>query len=194
MSGAAGDADSAEAPKAEKERKGRGRGRGRRRSVRTQASKRRATARVPHEVKAKTEEHEREQVGGSAEQRHEKAAGTARAGRTGGNARSRGRRRAVRQSAPKKAVADNPKVAKRAEDCSPDRAASGKPAASGDVKVLRRGKKRAVRKTGASARARAPKAQDNDANKQSTGSGANHDKAKAKSGRGRRRVARRSKS
>ena len=192
VSGAAGDADSAEAPRAEKERKGRSRGRGRRRSVRTQANKRRATSRVPHEVKAKTEEYECEQVGGSAEQRDEKAAGTARAGRTGGKERGRGRRRAVRQSAPKKAVADNPKVAKRAEGQSPERAASGKPAASGDVKVLRRGKKRAVRKTGASARARAPKAQDNDANKQSTVSGANHDNGKAKSGRGRRRVARRS--
>jgi len=194
VSGAAGDVDSAEAPRAEKKRKGRSRGRGRRRSVRTQPSKRRATSRVPHEVKAKTEEYEREQVGGSAEQRHEKAAGTARAGRTGGKGRGRGRRRAVRQSAPKKAVADNPKVAKRAEGQSPERAASGKPAASGDVKVLRRGKKRAVRKTGASARARAPKAQDTDVNKQSTVSGANHDNGKAKSGRGRRRVARRSKS
>ena len=173
---------------------GRGRGRGRRRSVRTQPGKRRATSRVPHEVKAKTEEHEREQVGGSAEQRHEKAAGTARAGRTGGNGRGRGRRRAVRQSAPKKAVADNPKAARRAEDRSPERAASGTPAASGDVKVLRRGKKRAVRKTGASASARAPKAQDDVAKKRSTVSGANHDNAKAKSGRGRRRVARRSKS
>ena len=194
VSGAASDADSAEAPKAEKERKGRGRGHGRRRSVRTQASKRRATSRVPHEVKAKTEEHEREQAGGSAEQRHEKAAGTVRAGRASGNGRGRGRRRAVRHSAPKKAVADNPKAAKRAEDRSPESAASGTPAASGDVKVLRRGKKRAVRKTGASARARAPKTQDNDANKQSTVSGANQDNAKAKSGRGRRRVARRSKS
>ncbi|MCZ9296748.1 translation initiation factor IF-2 N-terminal domain-containing protein [Corynebacterium yonathiae] len=194
VSGAATDADSVEAPKAEKERKGRGRGRGRRRSVRTQPSKRRATSRVPHGVKAKTEEHEREQVGGSAEQRHEKAASTARAGRTGGNGRGRGRRRAVRQTAPKKAVADNPKAAKRAEDRSPERAASGKPAASGDVKVLRRGKKRAVRKKGAPARARAPKMQDNGAQKQPAATGTNQDKAHTKAGRGRRRVARRSKS
>ena len=174
------------------------RGRGRRRSVRTQQTKRRTTSRVPHEVKEKAQEHERKQAGGSAEQRHEKAAGAARTGRGGG--KGRGRRRAVRQAASKKAVADNPKAAKTAQgrstqqDGSPDRSGAGQRATTGDTKVLRRGKKRAVRKKGASASAKAPKAQDNAAQKQTAASGAHQEKARAKSGRGRRRVARRSNS
>ena len=174
------------------------RGRGRRRSVRTQQAKRRTTSRVPHEVKEKAQEHERKQAGGSAEQRHEKAAGAARAGRAGG--KGRGRRRAVRQAAPKKAVAENPKAAKTArdrstqQDGSPDRTGAGQRATTGDTKVLRRGKKRAVRKKGTSASAKAPKAQDNAAQKQTAASGAHQEKARAKSGRGRRRVARRSNS
>lgn len=195
-----GNASRAEAQHGEKtsreERKARGRGR--RRSVRTQQAKRRTTSRVPHEVKEKAQEHEHKQAGGSAEQRHEKAAGAARAGRAGG--KGRGRRRAVRQAAPKKAVAENPKAAKTArdrstqQDGSPDRSGAGQRATTGDTKVLRRGKKRAVRKKGASASAKAPKAQDNAAQKQSAGSGAPQEKSPAKSGRGRRRVARRSKS
>ena len=193
-----GNASRAEAQHGEKtsreERKARGRGR--RRSVRTQQAKRRTTSRVPHEVKEKAQEHEHKQVGGSAEQRHEKAAGAARAGRVGG--KGRGRRRAVRQAAPKKAVADNPKVAKTApgrstqQDGSSDRSGAGQRAATGDTKVLRRGKKRAVRKKGTSASAKAPKAQDNAAQNQAAGSGPPQEKARAKSGRGRRRVARRS--
>ena len=173
-----------------------GRGRGRRRSVRTQQAKRRSTSRVPHEVKEKAQEHEHKQAGGSAEQRHEKAAGAARAGHAGG--KGRGRRRAVRQAAPKKAVAENPKAAKTAQghstqqDGSPERSGAGQQATTGETKVLRRGKKRAVRKKGASASAKAPKAQDNAAQKQSSASGAHQGKARAKSGRGRRRVARRS--
>ena len=174
------------------------RGRGRRRSVRTQQAKRRTISRVPHEVKEKAQEHEHKQAGGSAEQRHEKAAGAARAGRAGG--KGRGRRRAVRQSAPKKAVAENPKAATSAQgrstqqDSSLDRSGAGQRAATGDTKVLRRGKKRAVRKKGTSASAKAPKAQDNAAQNQDAGSGAPQENARAKSGRGRRRVARRSKS
>ncbi|MDK4229527.1 translation initiation factor IF-2 N-terminal domain-containing protein [Corynebacterium tuberculostearicum] len=172
------------------------RGRGRRRSVRTQQAKRRTTSRVPHEVKEKAQEHEHKQAGGSAEQRHEKAAGAARAGRAGG--KGRGRRRAVRQAAPKKAVAENPKVAKTApgrstqQDGSSERSGAGQRAATGDTKVLRRGKKRAVRKKGTSASAKAPKGQDNAAQSQAAGSGAPQENARAKSGRGRRRVARRS--
>ena len=172
------------------------RGRGRRRSVRTQQAKRRTTSRVPHEVKEKAQEHEHKQAGGSAEQRHEKAAGAARAGRAGG--KGRGRRRAVRQAAPKKAVAENPKAAKTAQGRStqqggsPDRFDAGQRATTGDTKVLRRGKKRAVRKKGTSASAKAPKAQDNPAQKQSSASGAHKEMSRAKSGRGRRRVARRS--
>ena len=172
------------------------RGRGRRRAVRTQQAKRRTTSRVPHEVKEKAQEHEHKQAGGSAEQRHEKAAGAARAGRAGG--KGRGRRRAVRQAAPKKAVAENPKVAKTApgrstqQDGSSDRSGAGQRAATGDTKVLRRGKKRAVRKKGTSASAKAPKGQDNAAQSQAAGSGAPQENARAKSGRGRRRVARRS--
>ncbi|OUJ23268.1 translation initiation factor IF-2 N-terminal domain-containing protein [Corynebacterium kefirresidentii] len=173
-----------------------GRRRGRRRTVRTQQAQSRVSSRLPHEVKEKTQEHEQE--GGSAEQRHEKAVGTTRAGRTGGN--GRGRRRAVRQAAPKKAVAENPKATKAEsgrstrQEGSPERTGSGNRAGSSDSKVLRRGKKRAVRKKGTSARARAPKAQDNGAQKQSAASGVHPEKASAKSGRGRRRVARRSKS
>ena len=172
------------------------RGCGRRRSVRTQQAKRRTTSRVPHEVKEKAQEHERKQAGGSAEQRHEKAAGAARAGRAGG--KGRGRRRAVRQAAPKKAVAENPKAAKTAQGRStqqggsPDRSDAGQRATTGGTKVLRRGKKRAVRKKGASASAKAPKAQDDAGQKQSSASGAQQEKVHAKSGRGRRRVARRS--
>ena len=172
------------------------RGRGRRRSVRTQQAKRRTTSRVPHEVKEKAQEHEHKQAGGSAEQRHEKAAGAARAGRAGG--KGRGRRRAVRQAAPKKAVAENPKAAKTAQGRStqqggsPDRSDAGQRATTGDTKVLRRGKKRAVRKKGTSASAKAPKGQDNAAQSQAAGSGAPQENARAKSGRGRRRVARRS--
>lgn len=193
-----GNASRAEAQHGEKtsreERKARGRGR--RRTVRTQQAKRRSTSRVPHEVKEKAQEHEHKQAGGSAEQRHEKAAGAARAGRAGG--KGRGRRRAVRQAAPKKAVAENPKVAKTApgrstqQDGSSDRSGAGQRATTGDTKVLRRGKKRAVRKKGASASVRAPKAQDNVAQKQASASGAHPENARAKSGRGRRRVARRS--
>lgn len=195
-----GNASGAEAQHGQKasreERKARGRGR--RRSVRTQPAKRRSTSRVPHEVKEKAQEHEHKQAGGSAEQRHEKAAGAARAGRAGG--KGRGRRRAVRQAAPKKAVAENPKVAKTApgrstqQDGSSDRSGAGQRAATGDTKVLRRGKKRAVRKKGTSASAKAPKVQDNAAQNQAAGSGAPQENARAKSGRGRRRVARRSKS
>ena len=193
-----GNASGAEAQRGEKssreERKARGRGR--RRAVRTQQAKRRTTSRVPHEVKEKAQEHEHKQAGGSAEQRHEKAAGTARAGRAGG--KGRGRRRAVRQAAPKKAVAENPKVAKIAQGRStqqggsPDRSDTGQRATTGDTKVLRRGKKRAVRKKGTLASAKAPKAQDNPAQKQSSASGAHKEMSRAKSGRGRRRVARRS--
>ena len=193
-----GNASRAEAQPGEKtsreERKARGRGR--RRSVRTQQAKRRTTSRVPHEVKEKAQEHEHKQAGGSAEQRHEKAAGAARAGRAGG--KGRGRRRAVRQAAPKKAVAENPKVAKTApgrstqQDGSSDRSGAGQRAATGDTKVLRRGKKRAVRKKGTSASAKAPKAQDDAGQKQPSVSGAHKENAHAKSGRGRRRVARRS--
>ncbi len=193
-----GNASRAEAQHGEKtsreERKARGRRR--RRSVRTQQAKRRSTSRVPHEVKEKAQEHERNQAGGSAEQRHEKAAGAARAGRAGG--KGRGRRRAVRQAAPKKAVAENPKVTKSThgrstqEDGSPERSGAGQRAATGDTKVLRRGKKRAVRKKGTSASAKAPKVQDNAAQNQAAGSGAPQENARAKSGRGRRRVARRS--
>ncbi|MCG7460432.1 translation initiation factor IF-2 N-terminal domain-containing protein [Corynebacterium tuberculostearicum] len=193
-----GNASGAEAQRGEKssreERKARGRGR--RRAVRTQQAKRRTTSRVPHEVKEKAQEHEHKQAGGSAEQRHEKAAGTARAGRAGG--KGRGRRRAVRQAAPKKAVAENPKAAKTAQGrstqqgSSPDRFDAGQRATTGDTKVLRRGKKRAVRKKGTSASAKAPKAQDNPAQKQSSASGAHKEMSRAKSGRGRRRVARRS--
>lgn len=173
-----------------------GRGRGRRRSVRTQQAKRRSTSRVPHEVKEKAQEHEHKQAGGSAEQRHEKAAGAARAERAGG--KGRGRRRAVRQAAPKKAVAENPKVTKSThgrttqEDGSPERSGAGQRATTGDAKVLRRGKKRAVRKKGTSASAKSPKVQDNAVQKQSSASGTHQEKARAKSGRGRRRVARRS--
>lgn len=173
-----------------------GRGRGRRRSVRTQQAKRRSTSRVPHEVKEKAQEHEHKQAGGSAEQRHEKAAGAARAGHAGG--KGRGRRRAVRQAAPKKAVAENPKAAKTAQGRStqqggsPDRSDAGQRATTGDTTVLRRGKKRAVRKKGTSASVKAPKAQDNAGQKQSSASGAHKEMSRAKSGRGRRRVARRS--
>ncbi|WP_049361632.1 translation initiation factor IF-2 N-terminal domain-containing protein [Corynebacterium aurimucosum] len=175
-----------------------GRARGRRRSVRTQQTKRRTTSRVPHQVKEKAQEYEREQAGGSAEQRHEKAAGAARAGRAGG--KGHGRRRAVRRSAPKKAVAENPKAKKSVQAHAPQQessqksAGSGQQAASSETKVLRRGKKRAVRKKGTSARARAPKVQDNGAQKQPAATGTNQDKVHTKSGRGRRRVARRSKS
>ena len=192
-----GNASGAEAQRGEKssreERKARGRGR--RRAVRTQQAKRRTTSRVPHEVKEKAQEREHKQAGGSAEQRHEKAAGTARAGRAGG--KGRGRRRAVRQAAPKKAVAENPKAAKTAQGRStqqggsPDRFDAGQRATTGDTKVLRRGKKRAVRKKGTLASAKAPKAQDNPAQKQYSASGAHKEMPRAKSGRGRRRVARR---
>ena len=191
-------ANGAEAQRGEKssreERKARGRGR--RRAVRTQQAKRRTTSRVPHEVKEKAQEHEHKQAGGSAEQRHEKAAGAARAGRAGG--KGRGRRRAVRQAAPKKAVAENPKAAKIAQGRStqqggsPDRFDAGQRATTGDTKVLRRGKKRAVRKKGTSASVKAPKAQDNPGQKQPSASGAHKEMLRAKSGRGRRRVARRS--
>ena len=191
-------ANGAEAQRGERssreERKARGRGR--RRAVRTRQATRRATSRVPHEVKEKAQEHEHKQAGGSAEQRHEKAAGAARAGRAGG--KGRGRRRAVRQAAPKKAVAENPKVTKSThgrstqEDGSPERSGAGQRATTGDTKVLRRGKKRAVRKKGASASAKASKAQHNAVQKQASASGAHQDKSPAKSGRGRRRVARRS--
>lgn len=191
-------ANGAEAQRGQKssreERKARGRGR--RRAVRTQQAKRRNTSRVPHEVKEKAQEHEHKQAGGSAEQRHEKAAGAARAGRAGG--KGRGRRRAVRQVAPKKAVAENPKAAKTAQGRStqqggsPDRSDAGQRATTGDTKVLRRGKKRAVRKKGTSASVKAPKAQDNAGQKQSSASGAHKEMSHAKSGRGRRRVARRS--
>ena len=191
-------ANGAEAQRGEKssreERKARGRGR--RRAVRTQQATRRATSRVPHEVKEKAQEHEHKQAGGSAEQRHEKAAGAARAGRAGG--KGLGRRRAVRQAAPKKAVAENPKAAKTTQGRStqqggsPDRSDAGQRATTGDTKVLRRGKKRAVRKKGASASVKAPKAQDNAGQKQSSASGAHKEMLRAKSGRGRRRVARRS--
>lgn len=191
-------ANGAEAQRGQKtsreERKARGRGR--RRSVRTQPAKRRSTSRVPHEVKEKAQEHEHKQAGGSAEQRHEKAAGAARAGHAGG--KGRGRRRAVRQAAPKKAVAENPKAAKIAQGRStqqggsPDRFDAGQRATTGDTKVLRRGKKRAVRKKGTSASVKAPKAQDNPGQKQSSASGAHKEMLRAKSGRGRRRVARRS--
>ena len=172
------------------------RGRGRRRAVRTRQAKRRTTSRVPHEVKEKAQEHEHKQAGGSAEQRHEKAAGAARAGRAGG--KGRGRRRAVRQAAPKKVVAENPKAAKIAQGRStqqggsPDRFDAGQRATTGDTKVLRRGKKRAVRKKGTSASVKAPKAQDNPGQKQPSASGAHKEMLRAKSGRGRRRVARRS--
>lgn len=191
-------ANGAEAQRGEKssreERKARGRGR--RRAVRTQQAKRRTTSRVPHEVKEKAQEHEHKQAGGSAEQRHEKAAGAARAGRAGG--KGLGRRRAVRQAAPKKAVAENPKAAKTAQGRStqqggsPDRSDAGQRATTGDTTVLRRGKKRAVRKKGTSASVKAPKAQDNAGQKQSSASGAHKEMLRAKSGRGRRRVARRS--
>lgn len=191
-------ANGAEAQRGEKssreERKARGRGR--RRAVRTQQATRRATSRVPHEVKEKAQEHEHKQAGGSAEQRHEKAAGAARAGRAGG--KGLGRRRAVRQAAPKKAVAENPKAAKTAQGRStqqggsPDRSDAGQRATTGDTTVLRRGKKRAVRKKGTSASVKAPKAQDNPGQKQSSASGAHKEMLRAKSGRGRRRVARRS--
>ncbi|WP_408926763.1 translation initiation factor IF-2 N-terminal domain-containing protein [Corynebacterium marquesiae] len=191
-------ANGAEAQRGEKssreERKARGRGR--RRAVRTQQATRRATSRVPHEVKEKAQEHEHKQAGGSAEQRHEKAAGAARAGRAGG--KGLGRRRAVRQAAPKKAVAENPKAAKTAQGRStqqggsPDRSDAGQQATTGDTTVLRRGKKRAVRKKGTSASVKAPKAQDNAGQKQSSASGAHKEMSRAKAGRGRRRVARRS--
>lgn len=191
-------ANGAEAQRGEKssreERKARGRGR--RRAVRTRQATHRTTSRVPHEVKEKAQEHERKQAGGSAEQRHEKAAGAARAGRAGGKGRRR--RRAVRQAAPKKAVAENPKAAKTAQGRStqqggsPDRSDVGQRATTGDTKVLRRGKKRAVRKKGASANAKAPKAQDDAGQKQASASGAHKETSRAKSGRGRRRVARRS--
>ncbi|MDU1461297.1 MAG: translation initiation factor IF-2 N-terminal domain-containing protein [Corynebacterium sp.] len=191
-------ANGAEAQRGEKssreERKARGRGR--RRAVRTRQATHRTTSRVPHEVKEKAQEHEHKQAGGSAEQRHEKAAGAARAGRAGG--KGRGRRRAVRQAAPKKAVAENPKAAKTTQGRStqqggsPDRSDAGQRATTGDTKVLRRGKKRAVRKKGASASVKAPKAQDNAGQKQSSASGAHKETSRAKSGRGRRRVARRS--
>lgn len=191
-------ANGAEAQRGEKssreERKARGRGR--RRAVRTRQATHRTTSRVPHEVKEKAQEHEHKQAGGSAEQRHEKAAGAARAGRAGG--KGRGRRRAVRQVAPKKAVAENPKAAKTTQGRStqqggsPDRSDAGQRATTGDTKVLRRGKKRAVRKKGASASVKAPKAQDNAGQKQSSASGAHKETSRAKSGRGRRRVARRS--
>ena len=193
-----GNASEAAAQQGQKDSRGerKGRRRGRRRTVRTQQAQSRVSSRLPHEVKEKTQEHE--QAGGSAEQRHEKAVGTTRAGRPGG--KGRGRRRAVRQAAPKKAVAENPKATKAEsgrstrQEGSPERTGSGNRAGSSDSKVLRRGKKRAVRKKGTSARARAPKAQDNGAQKQSAASGVHPEKASAKSGRGRRRVARRSKS
>ena len=193
-----GNASEAAAQQGQKDSRGerKGRRRGRRRTVRTQQAQSRVSSRLPHEVKEKTQEHE--QAGGSAEQRHEKAVGTTRAGRTGG--KGRGRRRAVRQAAPKKAVAENPKAMKSEsgrstrQEGSPERTGSGNRAGSSDSKVLRRGKKRAVRKKRTSARARAPKAQGNDEQKQSAASGVHPEKASAKSGRGRRRVARRSKS
>ncbi|MER0079360.1 translation initiation factor IF-2 N-terminal domain-containing protein [Corynebacterium sp. KPL2830] len=128
------------------------RGRGRRRSVRTQPNSRRANVQASHRVKAQDGKQgdKREDTLRTAEQRHENITG----GKKNSSAQGgrRGKRRVVRTNPRDKATSHNA----GSPTATPAQGEKGSQKASvpqAETKVIRRGKKRAVKKTGAPAAA-----------------------------------------
>lgn len=129
-----------------------GRGRGRRRSVRTQSNSRRATVQASHRAHAQEAKpgEKSEDASRTAEQRHENISRGKKNSPAQGS--RRGKRRAVRTSPRSKAASHN-EGDPTATPVQGEKDSQKRSAPQSETKVIRRGKKRAVKKTGAPAAA-----------------------------------------
>lgn len=127
-----------------------GRGRGRRRSVRTQPNSRRATVQASHRAHAQEAKpgEKSEDASRTAEQRHENISRGKKNSPAQGS--RRGKRRAVRTSPRSKAASHN-EGDPTATPVQGEKDSQKRSAPQSETKVIRRGKKRAVKKTGAPA-------------------------------------------
>lgn len=163
------------------------RGRGRRRSVRTQPNSRRANVQASHRANAQEAQHgdKREDSSRTAEQRHENISGGKKNSPAQGG--RRGKRRVVRTNPRDKATSHNAgDPAATPVQGEKDSQKAG--ALQTETKVIRRGKKRAVKKTGAPAGAAR---QERAGEKASTNTPETPQTGAKDTGRRRRRVARR---
>lgn len=128
------------------------RGRGRRRSVRTQSNSRRATVQASHRAHAQEAKpgEKSEDASRTAEQRHENISRGKKNSPAQGS--RRGKRRAVRTSPRSKAASHN-EGDPTATPVQGEKDSQKRSAPQSETKVIRRGKKRAVKKTGAPAAA-----------------------------------------
>ncbi len=128
------------------------RGRGRRRSVRTQPNSRRANVQASHRANAQEAQHgdKRKNSSRTAEQRHENISGGKKNSPAQGG--RRGKRRVVRTNPRDKATSHNAGTPS-ATPVQGEKDSQKAGALQTETKVIRRGKKRAVKKTGAPAAA-----------------------------------------
>lgn len=128
------------------------RGRGRRRSVRTQPNSRRANVQASHRANAQEAQHgdKRKNSSRTAEQRHENISGGKKNSPAQGG--RRGKRRVVRTNPRDKATSHNAGDP-AATPVQGEKDSQKRSAPQSETKVIRRGKKRAVKKTGAPAAA-----------------------------------------
>lgn len=179
--------DAAQQDAEQQKPRGKARGRGRRRSVRTQPNSRRATVQASHRANAQEAQHgdKGENTSRTAEQRHENISG----GKKNSSAQGgrRGKRRVVRTNPRDKATSHNAgDPAATPVQGEKDSQKAG--ALQTETKVIRRGKKRAVKKTGAPA---AAARQERAGEKASTNAPETPQTGAKDTGRRRRRVARR---
>ena len=163
------------------------RGRGRRRSVRTQPNSRRANVQASHRANAQDvkQDGKRGDASRTAEQRHENISGGKKNSSTQGS--RRGKRRVVRTNPRDKATSHNA-GAPTAIPVQGEKDSQKASAPQTETKVIRRGKKRAVKKTGAPA---AAARQERAGDKAPTNAPETPQTGAKDAGRRRRRVARR---
>lgn len=163
------------------------RGRGRRRSVRTQPNSRRANVQASHRANAQEAQHgdKRKNSSRTAEQRHENISGGKKNSPAQGG--RRGKRRVVRTNPRDKATSHNAGDP-AATPVQGEKDSQKASAPQTETKVIRRGKKRAVKKTGAPAGAAR---QERAGEKASTNTPETPQTGAKDTGRRRRRVARR---
>ncbi|MER0093398.1 translation initiation factor IF-2 N-terminal domain-containing protein [Corynebacterium sp. KPL2838] len=163
------------------------RGRGRRRSVRTQPNSRRANVRASHRANAQDvkQDDKRGDTSRTAEQRHENISGGKNKSSVQGG--RRGKRRVVRTNPRDKATSHNA-GGPTATPVQGEKDSQKASAPQTETKVIRRGKKRAVKKTGAPA---AAARQERTGEKASTNAPETPQTGAKDAGRRRRRVARR---
>ncbi|MDK8497702.1 translation initiation factor IF-2 N-terminal domain-containing protein [Corynebacterium accolens] len=179
--------DAAQQEGEQQQSRGKARGRGRRRSVRTQPNSRRANVQASHRANAQEAQHgdKRKNSSRTAEQRHENISGGKKNSPAQGG--RRGKRRVVRTNPRDKATSHNagaPAATPVQGEKDPQQAS----APQTESKVIRRGKKRAVKKTGAPA---AAARQERAGEKASTNAPETPQTGANDAGRRRRRVARR---